>query len=202
MQIGNLEVNGKARAMYTNASSDWHIDDLYKANPNEATALFAVRTPSSGGDTLFTGLRAAYEALDDAIKEKIKHLRCFYSMQRLDAQFRRRDVNRTPLTEVTIAANPPVSHPLVRVHPVTGKKGLLFSPEAMTRIEGMPEEASQGLAKTLADHALSRRFQYRHKWTDGDFLIWDNLSTMHRATEFDAENELRLLYRAIISRVR
>lgn len=201
MRVGNVEVNGRPKAMFTNASPDWHIDDLYKANPLQAIALFAIEAPRSGGDTLFAGLQAAYAALDRAMQQKIETLQCVYTVQRLDALHRRRDADRPPLSDETIAANPPVSHPLVRIQPVTGRKGLLFAPEMFPQVQGLSEEDSRPLIACLADHATSERFQYRHKWRNGDLLIWDNLSTLHRATEFDSDHDERLLYRAMISRI-
>ena len=201
MRIGNLQVNGKPKSMFTNTSCDWHIDDLYKAHPHEATALFAVQTPSSGCDTLFTGLRAAYDTLEDTKKQEIDHLQCLYSVQRLDTFQRQNDVSRPPIIDETITSNPPVSRPLVRVDPVTRKKGLFFAQEIMPQVQGMSEKCSRVLIAGLANHATNARFQYRHKWADGDFLIWDNLSTMHRATEFSAGGKQRLLYRAMVSRM-
>jgi taurine dioxygenase len=196
--IGNLEVDGKPIAAFTNGAPDWHIDNVYKPNPNQSTVLYAVETPPEGADTLFSGLQAAYDALDDGLKSEIEHLRCIYCVQRLDAFFRATQPARPRLTAATIAANPAMSHPLVRVHPATGRKGLFLAPQAMSHIEGMSREDSLALAQRLFEHAIRPEFQYRHKWRNGDFLIWDNLSTLHSATLFDAERHRRLLYRAMI----
>jgi len=201
-RIGNLRINGKPAAAHSNGITNWHIDNLYKTAPHEATALYAVRTPAKGGDTLFAGLRAAYDALDSETKVEIDPLRCTYSVERLYALVYGDNPGSTPLKPETVATHPPAVHPLVRVHPVTDRKGLLLGPEIMSHIEGMDDETARCLAERLKAHALRPEFRYRHKWKSGDFLIFDNFSTLHAATEFDAERDQRLLYRAMVSTVR
>ena len=122
-------------------------------------------------------------------------------IRKLDELHRQGDANRPALNSDTIAANPITAHPLVRVCPFTKNRGMLFSQHIMTHIEGLSVTKSRKLVDDLADHATSTRFQYRHKWADDGLLIWDNLSVLHRATELDAEKDLRLLYRAIISHI-
>ena len=108
-------------------------------------------------------------------------------------------MTRPPLSSRTIAEFPPASHPLVRVHPVTQRKSLCIAPDIMSHIEGMTRERSLELVRPLAEHAMRPEFLYRHRWRNGDFLMWDNRCTMHTATVFDAQRYQRLLYRAIIA---
>ena len=197
--IGNLQVNGKRVAIFTSGAPDWHIDYMYRPRPNRCTVLYAVETPPDGADTLFSGLEAAYDALDEGLKREIQNLRGIYSVERLDAFFRLSEPTRPPLKTETIAANPPASHPLVRVHPATGRKGLFLVPNALSHIDGMSRETSLALAERLFEHAIRPAFHYRHIWRNGDFLIWDNLTTLHSATLFDGERHRRLLYRAMIA---
>jgi len=201
-RIGNLQINGRPAAADSNGVTDWHIDNLYKTAPHEATALYAVRTPAKGGDTLFASLQASYDALDRPTKEEVDTLRCVYSVEKLHDLLYGEDRSRALLKPDTLAANPPAIHPLVRVHPVTGCKGLLLGPQIMSHIAGMGEESSHSLVNRLKTHALRPELQYRHHWKNGDFLIFDNLSTLHAATKFDAASERRLLYRAMIAEVR
>jgi len=196
--IGNLRVNGKRVAILTNDAPDWHIDYMYRPSPNRYTALYAVETPPEGADTLFSSLEAAYDALDEGMKRDIDQLQGIYSVEHLDEFFRSSEPTRPPLMAETIAANPPASHPLVRVHPATGRKGLFLAPNALSHIEGMSRADSLALAERLFAHAIRPEFHYRHVWRNGDFLIWDNLTTLHSATVFDAERHRRLLYRAMI----
>lgn len=199
MLIGNLRVKGELKSMFVNAAKDWHIDQIQTARPNIATCLYAVETPPVGADTLFAGMYAAYEALDEGTRETIDDLEALYSIECLDAVLRAQDPSRPPLSNETIAEFPPASHPLVRVHPVTGRKSLCIAPDIMSHVLGMTRENSLGLVRRLATHAVSAEFIYRHHWRNGDVVIWDNRCTMHTATVFDAERYQRLLYRAIIS---
>ena len=95
-----------------------------------------------------------------------------------------------------------MSHPLVRLDTETGTRAIFFAKEIGPRVEGMSLAASDALIECLADHATREAFQYRHEWAEGDPLIWDYLATLHRATPFDADRERRLLYRAMVSRLR
>jgi taurine dioxygenase len=172
---------------------------MYRPSPNRCTLLYAVETPPEGADTLFSSLEAAYDALDEGLKREIEDLQGIYSVERLDAFFRLSEPTRPPLKAETIAAHPPASHPLVRVHPATGREGLFLVPNALSHIDGMSREESLVLAERLFEHAIRPEFHYRHIWRNGDFLIWDNLATLHSATLFDGERHRRLLYRAMIA---
>jgi len=196
--IGNLRANGKRIAIFTNGAPDWHIDYMYRPRPNRCTLLYAVETPPVGADTLFSSLEAAYDALDEALKREIDDLQGIYSVERLDEFFRLSEPERPLLRADTIAANPPAIHPLVRRHPATGRKGLFLAPNALSHFDGMSREESLALAERLFEHAIRPAFHYRHVWRNGDFLLWDNLTTLHSATLFDGERHRRLLYRAMI----
>ena len=198
MLIGNLRVDGELKSMFVNAAEDWHIDQIQTARPNIATCLYAIETPPQGGDTMFAGMHAAYEALDEATKASIEDLNAIYSIECLDAVLRAQDPSRPPLSARQLADFPPATHPLVRRHPVTGRKSLCIAPDIMSHIEGMTREASQDLVRPLAEHAITPEHVYRHKWKNLDLVMWDNRCTMHTATVFDAKRYRRLLYRAII----
>ena len=199
MLVGNLVVDGEWKSMFTNGMEDWHVDQIYKQMPNTGTLLYAVEVPPVGGDTLFAGMSAAYDALDEATRARIAPLEAVYTFEQLDATLRAQDPTRPPLTVEIIAAHPPATHPLVRVHPESGRKSLCISPEVMSHIVGMDRDASLALARSLARHALEERFIYRHRWRAGDLVMWDNRCTMHTATVFDADRYRRLLYRTIIA---
>ena len=199
MLVGNLVVDGEWKSMFTNGMEDWHVDQIYTQTPNTGTLLYAVEVPPVGGDTLFAGMTAAYDALDDATKARIAPLEAVYTFEQLDATLRAQDSSCAPLTPEIIAAHPPATHPLVRVHPESGRKSLCISPEVMSHIVGMDRDASLALARSRARHALEERFVYRHHWRAGDLVMWDNRCTMHTATVFDAARYRRLLYRTIIA---
>ena len=199
MLVGNLVVDGEWKSVFTNGMEDWHVDQIYKQMPNTGTLLYAVEVPPVGGDTLFAGMTAAYDALDDATTARIAPLEAVYTFEQLGATLRAQDPSRAPLTPEIIAAHPPATHPLVRVHPESGRKSLCISPQVMSHIVGMGREASLALARSLARHALAERFVYRHHWRPGNLVMSDNRCTMHTATVFDATRYRRLLYRTIIA---
>ena len=199
MLVGNLTEDGELKSMFVNAAEDWHIDQIQTARPNIATCLYAVETPPVGADTLFAGMHAAYEALDAETQELIAGLEAIYSVKCLDAVLRAQDPSRPPLSEQTLMEFPDATHPLVRIHPETGRKSLCVAPDIMSHIIGMTPDASAKLARGLAVHATQPEFVYRHRWRNGDVVMWDNRCTMHTATVFDAERYQRLLYRAIVS---
>ena len=174
--------------------ADWHTDHTNHVRPPKYTSLYAVSLPSSGGDTAIVNMRAGYEALPDAIKQKIgamKTVNVFqgsasarYSGQSADAQAERKPE--------------PVLQPLVRTHPENGTKALYFHPVKAENIVGMDAEESQALLKDLLERSVRPEFIYSHKWRKGDMLIWDNRAAMHRAS-FDYDpSEYRLLYRVLV----
>ena len=196
--VGTVKRDGWPKPMFTNSVENWHVDESYKPRPNRATVLYAMITPGAGDETAFNDMQAAYDALDHATKERIDTLCGHYSVECLDAIFRKSEPSRPPLLPETLSAHPPVSHPLVRVHPATGRKSLFMSPEVISHFGGMARKGSLDLVDALTTHALQPKFQYRHVWHTGDLLIWDNHFTMHRATAFDAERYERLFLRTMI----
>jgi taurine dioxygenase len=172
----------------------WHTDHTNHVRPPKYTCLYAVALPSSGGDTAVVNMRAGYEALPDATREKIQGLKTVnvfqgsasarYSGQSADAQAERKPE--------------PVLQPLVRTNPENGAKALYFHPVKTENIVGMSAEESQALLNDLLERSVRPEFIYRHKWRKGDVLLWDNRAAMHRA-QFDYNpDEYRLLYRVLV----
>ncbi|HET7158437.1 MAG TPA: TauD/TfdA family dioxygenase [Burkholderiales bacterium] len=172
----------------------WHTDHTNHVRPPKYTSLYAVSLPSKGGDTAVVSMRAGYEALPQAMKQKIANMKTVnvfqgsasarYSGQSADAQ-----VEKKP---------EPVLQPLVRTHPDTGAKALYFHPVKAENIVGMGAEESQALLSELLEHSVRDDFIYRHQWRKGDMLIWDNRAAMHRAAFNFNPDEYRLLYRVIV----
>ena len=199
MRIGNFDVDGHSPAMCTSGSTDWHVDNLYRPAPLRVVGLYAIKVPPVGADTEFASLHHAFAALSEREQRRLEPLDCVYSIERLDALLRRSDPARPALWSQTIADNPPISHPLVRVDPVSGAKSLLFAQSGLSQVVGWGEFESAELIEALTEHATDPRFRYRHRWAAGDLLIWDNLATLHRATPYDRERDKRLLYRATVA---
>jgi taurine dioxygenase len=171
----------------------WHSDDSFRAVPCSLTMLYGVAVPSVGGDTQFTNMYAAYEDLSPAMKVRIAGLRVVhtYDSPRKGTRIATRSAEE-------MAAMPPVDHPLVRTHPETGRKALYMNPNRMERVLGLEREESDALLDELTAHATQERFQYRHKWRQGDIVIWDNRCTMHKANADYPEGEKRLMQRIVV----
>lgn len=170
----------------------WHTDKSYIATPSLATVLRSPAIASEGGDTLFANTQAAYDDLDEATKRRIAGLKAVHSWERS-----REKVGERPATPEQIAAAPPVEHPLVRTHPVTGRKGLYLGNHA-SHVPGMDFEEGVQLLAELERFATQDKYVYRHKWQVDDVLMWDNRGTMHCVTPYDAVKEKRAIHRVVI----
>jgi taurine dioxygenase len=170
----------------------WHSDLSFQRRPALATILYGLEVPKAGGDTLFADLCAAYDALPDATKRRIAALRGVH-----DLDYSRVRAGAPPMSEKQRAEAPPVDHPLVRTHPETGRKGLYIG-HHIARIDGLPPEESRALLAALMAHATAPRFVYANRWESGDVVMWDNRCTMHRATEYDAGAERRVIHRTVV----
>ncbi|MEL0089456.1 MAG: TauD/TfdA family dioxygenase [Rhodospirillales bacterium] len=170
----------------------WHTDKSYVAEPSLTTVLRSPAIASLGGDTMFTNTQAAYEDLDPETRHKIAGLKAEHSWKRS-----REKVGEKPATAEQIAAAPPVQHPIVRTHPITGKKGIYVGSHA-SHIPSLEYDAGVELLKQLELHATQEQYIYRHKWQVNDVLMWDNRSTMHCVTPYDAAKEKRTVHRVVV----
>jgi taurine dioxygenase len=172
----------------------YHTDHSNDIEPPKATALHAVKLPKSGGDTQFVNMYEAYEALPEALKERIDYLQARHVYQS------RHSERKLPqLTEERKRiASESVVHPLVRTHPETGRKALYINPIRIEEIIGMPEPEALALLDELLEHATQEKFQYRHKWKAGDVVIWDNRCLLHKANGDYPVSEVRYLYRLML----
>lgn len=169
----------------------WHTDTSYDYVAAKATGMYAVNVPSTGGDTLFANSYAAYDALPAALKVKIEGRSATYSYGgRL-----RRQQDRVEDSE---RGRPPAVHPLVQVHPETGRKTLYFNDGQITGIVGVEKIESDALIARLARHTASADGDYRHKWQAGDVVLWDNRCSIHCATGDYPVNERRTNWRTTI----
>jgi taurine dioxygenase len=171
----------------------WHSDDSYRAVPCSLTMLYGVEVPPSGGDTQFTNMYRAYDDLPAAIKQKVAGLR---AVHRYESS--RRGTRVMTLTVDEAETVPDVTHPLVRVHPETGRKALYLNPNRMECIAGLPRAESDRLLDELITYATAERYQYRHRWRRGDILIWDNRCTMHKANGDYPADARRVMHRIMV----
>jgi taurine dioxygenase len=173
----------------------WHCDTSYLPEPPMGAVLRAVELPSRGGDTCFASATAAYEALSPAMQEMLEGLRAVHDIAVPMLRALRFGDSRLSVEEAR-AKFPPVSHPVVRTHPRTGRKALFVTRNATTHIEGLPERESEWLLPFLCDHLRSPRFQCRFRWKPDSLVFWDNRATQHYAIpDYD---ERRLMHRTTL----
>jgi taurine dioxygenase len=172
----------------------YHTDHSNYAEPPKATALHAVKLPLTGGDTQFVNMYEAYDALSEDTKRKIDGLKARHVYQ---SRFSSRKLPKLPGQQRNIATNS-VMHPLVRIHPRSGRKAIYINPIRIDEIVGLSEEEALPLLDELLQHSTQLKFQYRHKWRAGDIVIWDNRCLMHKANGDYPVGEVRYLYRVLI----
>jgi alpha-ketoglutarate-dependent 2,4-dichlorophenoxyacetate dioxygenase len=180
------------RMIYQLANMLWHSDSSFKRVPSLCSLLSARIVPPEGGATEFASGRAAYPALPDALKRRVENLVIVH-----DFAWSRDQVRPGFFTAEERAVYPPVRHPLVRTNPVNGRKSLFLGAHA-SHVEGMPIEEGRALLKELLAHVTQPQFCYRHEWTLGDLIVWDNRCVLHRATPYDATRFERLMQRTTI----
>ena len=184
------------------AGDFWHSDSSHHEEPCQATILFSVRNPSRGGDTEFCNMYMVYDALPDDLKRAV------------EGRYAIHHVSKTRNKRVTISPDRPgakdyydrratevgeVRQPIVRTHPETGRQALFISPRFTIGIDGMDDAEAQPLLDRLfASYVKERRFQYRHKWQDGDLVMWDNRCLNHRACGGYGLPDIRRMHRTTI----
>ena len=172
----------------------FHTDHSNHPRPPKATTLFAVELPSSGGDTQYVNMHDAYDDLPEATKRKIDDLKAVHAYL---SKYSPRPLGY--LSEDSAKKLPPPGvHPLVRTHPENGRKALFLNPVRMESILGMEDADALKLIDELMAHATQKKYEYRHKWRHGDWVLWDNRSVMHQANPDYDMNERRLLYRLML----
>lgn len=192
--ISNVMSNGKPVGDLGSSEAVWHSDMTYNPKPPMGSALYAVEIPPAGGNTQFVNMYQAYDTLDAGLKERIAALRCVHDASRNSAGgLRKGYVDNTDPRE-TVGA----THPLVRVHPVTGKKCLFLGRRRKAYVVGLEIEESETLLNELWAHATQDKFVWTQVWQLGDLVLWDNRCTMHRRDSFDPQTR-RLLYRTQIT---
>jgi len=171
----------------------WHTDTIYQESPPMATMLQAIELPPMGGDTLFANQQLAWEQLSDGIKDMLAGLRvvCVANKSKVAESRTARIAEKGKGVDADAMQ---ASHPVVRTHPETGRKGLYLSPGHAIRFDGWTTEESAGLLDFLFAHQISPEFQCRLSWRVGDIAIWDNRSTLHYPLN-DYHGHRRLLHR-------
>jgi len=190
--VSNIIENGQPIGV-TDAGRYWHTDHCYVEKPSRCSLLYALEVPVKAGralgDTEFTSVTAAYEALPAEMARRLEGRKAInsysYTYERKVNEFK-----RDTLAAEGRTAPPDIAHPVVRTHPYTGRKCLFVNEGYTTRILDMPNDESAQTLKFLFEHIVKAEFIYRHRWQPGDLLLWDNCATQHKAV-FDYALPLR-----------
>jgi len=197
-----LDENGEQTG-FVDVGHVWHTDASFLDQPHMYSFLHAIEIPHQDGrplgSTWFVSSARAYDTLPEAMKQRIAGLKAVHSF---DSRFARHKATtgkeasrdsfkgRAPL--------PPVMHPVVRQHPVTGRKSLYINQLATVGIVGMPDDEAEALIAELCRHCTQEDQIYRHTWRVGDVLIWDNCTSQHIAIGDYALPQRRMLYKATV----
>jgi taurine dioxygenase len=160
----------------------WHSDQSYMLNPATGAMLYALELPPEGGATSWVDLCAAYAGLPDRLKRAVEGRCAVFSYVKRLAGYQ--GVDRV-ISEEAKRKTPPILHPLVHAHPVTGRKALYLDSTTTVGIDRMDEVSGAALLEEIYEFATRPEFTYCHHWQVGDALLWDNGFTMHRREPFD-----------------
>jgi taurine dioxygenase len=191
--VSNVVENGVAIGSLGAGEAVWHTDMSYLPDPPKASALYALEVPPSGGDTSFCTMYGAWDALPGelratALKLRVKHDGTYNSGGYVRAGVTPSDDPRTA---------PGTFHPLVPVHPETGRRHLYLGRRRNAWLEGLPLDESNALLDRIWEAATAGALTWRHQWRVGDLVLWDNRCVMHRRDAFDAGSR-RVMHRTQI----
>lgn len=178
MMISNAKDTGRPTVL-EDGEMMFHYDQCYYENPALGSTLFAIDVPDEGGNTLFSNCALAYDALSDDWKRRLEGLKAlnYYDYHR-DPTIRPSEINPDA---------PQFVHPVVRIHPETGRKALFVNRLMTLWIEGIDRAESDEILDYLFDHIEKPEFIYEHVWTPGDLMMWDNRCSVHARTWFSPE---------------
>ncbi|MBI3514410.1 MAG: TauD/TfdA family dioxygenase [Proteobacteria bacterium] len=193
--ITNVAKDGGIDRFGVKRASSWHTDETYEEALPRLAILHAVEMPATKGGTIFADMRAAYDALPAATKQRLDGLIALHghtngpdAVKLYGAAYVRKSETARPVRR----------HPAVRRHPVTGRAVLFVNPTHTHGFAGMDEAAGLRLIEELRDHATQEQFTYYHSWRVGDVLMWDEVATMHRSAGDARADERRIMLRTIV----
>ncbi|OZI43236.1 TauD/TfdA dioxygenase family protein [Bordetella genomosp. 4] len=199
MILSNIKEDGKPIGL-SDAGQDWHTDMSYSKTIAFSNILYGIQIPMRNGEPLgnteFCNMHAAYEGLPEELKQELEGMTITHDFNKFWEMMRReKGSTRPPLTEEQRKRKPPVSHPVFLTHPITGRKVLYANPGYSMRINELPDARSNEVLEFLFQHQLQEKYRYRHRWAQGDVLMWDNMGTIHNAVADYGPDEHRLIKR-------
>lgn len=194
--VSNVIEDGKPIGL-VDAGADWHSDLSYMPRPSLGSLLHAQELPAEQGDTLFANMFDAYDTLPADVKQLLEGRRAVHSYVYRYRRLQKLSPWRADLTQKQIDEVPEVEHPVIRVHPESGRKALFVSEGFTSRIVGLPADESAALLRFLHQHTIRAENIYRHQWRADDMVFWDNRSTVHYAA-ITPQHLRRTLYRTTV----
>jgi taurine dioxygenase len=199
MILSNIVENGEPLGL-ADAGQDWHTDMSYNDLIGFTNVLYGIKIPRRGGkplgNTVFANMHAAYDDLDQSLKQLLAGMTATHDFNKFWEEMRRRPGStRPPLTPEQRAKRLPAIHPVFMTHPITGRTVLYCNPGYATRINELDEAESDRVLAHLFAHQLQAKYQYSHLWTEGDVLMWDHIGTLHNAIPNYGPDEHRLIKR-------
>ena len=206
MILSNIVRDGKPIGM-ADAGQDWHTDMSYSKTIAFANVLYALEVPRRNGkvlgDTEFSSMHAAFGGLPENLKKRLEGMTVLHDFNKFWEMMRReKGSKRPPLSEAQRKAKPPVSHPIFLTHPITKRKVLYANPGYSMRINELPEKESDETLRFLFEHQVKPEYRYRHQWTEGDLLMWENFGLIHNAIADYGPTEHRLIKRCQVMATR
>lgn len=206
MILSNVVENGRPIGL-ADAGQGWHTDMSYSRTIAFANVLYGIRIPHRDGKPLgateFSNMHAAYEGLPADLKRRLEGMTVLHDFNKFWEMMRReKGSQRPPLTEVQRKAKPPVSQPIFRTHPLTGRKVLYANPGYSMRINELPGKESGEVLAFLFEHQLRPEYRYAFHWYEGDVLMWEDIGTIHNAVADYGPDEHRLIKRCQVMATR
>ncbi len=199
MILSNMVENGKPVGL-SDAGQSWHTDMSYSKTIAFANVLYGIKIPRRDGNTLgnteFCNMHAAYDGLPADVKQALEGKTVLHDFNKFwDMMRREKGSTRPPLTEAQRNAKPPVSHPAILTHPLTGRRVLYANPGYAMRINELPQKESDELLAFLFEHQTQPEYRYAHVWEEGDLMLWEDIGTIHNAVADYMPHEHRLIKR-------
>jgi taurine dioxygenase/alpha-ketoglutarate-dependent 2,4-dichlorophenoxyacetate dioxygenase len=203
--VANVAITGEhlavddQRVIFQRNNARWHTDSSYRYIPSLASIMYGVEVlppEAEGGETAFSNMLMAYGALDAGMKARLEDLHMVHYYDCI----RRLEPAMPPMTSEERDAVPPVTQPVVRVHPERGyARSLFFTTNTGAEIGGGTLEEGRALHRFLAEHASRPEFCYFHRWSERDLVMWDNRVLLHRAVLYDSARYRRVLWRTTVA---
>ena len=201
MHLSNMKDEAGKPIGLSDAGQGWHTDMSYSKDISIANVLHAKRIPRRNGralgDTQFRNMHAAYDDLPAEVKQRLEGRTATHDFEKFWDMMRQRPGSiRGPLTPEQRAKKPPVSHPIFKVHPITGRQVLYCNSGYAMHIDGMDKVESDAMLDYLFRHQAQEKYLYSHNWNEGDVLMWDNIGTVHNAVADYGADTPRFILRA------